>query len=87
MLAELRLDTATGAATLQATTTRIGFESLAVAPPSACQDVTPEPPPAPQPEAPSDPVGIPTLDAIGRAAAVLVLLLAGLAGLRRHAHR
>ena len=77
----LRLDLATGAATLVATTARSGFESLAAAPPSGCEGDTPAPPRDPQFVTPFP--HIPTLDVFGRLATVLVLLLAGLAVLRR----
>lgn len=77
----LRLDLSTGAATLVATTAGSGFESLAVAPPGGCEDVTPPPPREPDFVTPFP--HIPTLDAGGRLATILVLLLAGLAVLRR----
>lgn len=75
----LRLDLASGAATVVATTAQTGFESLAVSPPAGCQAA---PPPGP---APTDrpPAPIPTLDAAGRLGAVLALLLTGLFVLRR----
>lgn len=73
----LLLDLATGAATLQATTSVAGFESLAVAPPAACDGRTPPDP------VPAQAVGIPTLSTAGRIAATLLLLLAGLTFLSR----
>lgn len=78
----LRLDLATGAATVVATTTQTGFESLAVSPPAGCQ-ATPPPPPGPSPTD-QRPAPIPTLDAAGRLGTILVLLLTGLFVLRRH---
>lgn len=76
----LRLDPVTGGATLVASTAQSGFESLAVAPPGGCDGTTP----------PRQPVTyvtpfphIPTLDAHGRIAAVLLLLLVGFAALRQ----
>ncbi len=73
------IDLATGTATKTAeTVVQSGFESLAVAPPSNCQAV---PPPAPRPLMPVPP--IPTLDAWGRLAATLALVLAGFLALRQ----
>mgnify|MGYP006288040745 CR=1 FL=1 len=78
----LRLDLATGVATVVATTAQTGFESLAVSPPAGCQDTSPGPP---QPSPPDQrPAPIPTLDAAGRLGAALALLLTGLFVLRRH---
>ena len=69
------LDLITGKATLVSTTVASGFESLAIAGPGGC-----EPPPlAPRGALNS----IPTIDAAGRALATLLLLLTGLAVLRR----
>lgn len=69
----LSLDLDTGEATLVSTTTIIGFESLAIAPPGGCGSGPPvEPSPA---------VQIPSLGAAGKLLAILVLLLPGLAGL------
>lgn len=74
----LTLDLSSGAATVQSTTTVTGFESLAVAEPGGCQG---------EPPSPFAHIGsvnsVPTLDALGRAVAVLVLLLAGAIILRR----
>ncbi len=78
----LQLDLVTGTATLVATTAESGFESLAVAPPAGCQPTQPPTPPA-QPSYATPYPHIPTLDSAGRFAAVLVLLLAGLAVLRQ----
>jgi hypothetical protein len=71
----LSLNLGTGEATLESTTTIIGFESLAIAPPGGCVSGPPaEPGPAPE--------QIPSLSAAGKLLAMLVLLLPGLAGLR-----
>lgn len=67
----LRIDIGTGTATLVWTTTEVGFESLAIAPPSACNaniDALPS---------------IPTLSAAGQLLTIFVLLLAGMVVLRR----
>jgi len=63
----LRIDLATGTATLVSTTGEIGFESLAIAPPSAC----------------IDDIRIPTLGPAGKLLAIFILLLTGLVVLRR----
>ncbi len=65
----LRLDVNTGTATLVSTTSEVGFESLAIAPPSACSSNYYEP--------------IPTLGSVGRLLAIFILLVTGLAVLRR----
>lgn len=70
----LSLDLDTGEATLASTTSIIGFESLAVAPPGGCDS---GPPVEPNPAQP-----IPSLSAAGSLLAILALLLSGLAGLR-----
>lgn len=70
----LRIDVNTGAATLVSSTSEVGFESLAIAPPAACGirggtgNNTPR---------------IPTLSTGGRLLAVFVLLLAGMGILRK----
>lgn len=71
----LQIDVATGAATLMSTTTEIGFESLAIAPPSACGISAPSG---------NEFEGIPTLSPAGLLLAMIILLLAGLSALRRH---
>jgi hypothetical protein len=70
----LSLDLGTGQASLVSTTTIIGFESLAIAPPGSCDS---GPPITPNPA-----VQIPSLGAAGQLLAMLALLLSGLAGLR-----
>lgn len=70
----LRIDTATGAATLISESV-IGLESLAVAPPSACED----PETAPQ----GPPLDIPIFSRTGQLLFVLLLLLIGTVSLRR----
>ena len=73
----LRIDIETGTATLVWTTTEIGFESLAIAPPAACSTGN----------AGGDfyPI-IPTLSSAGRLLIVFIFLLAGMSVLRqRHA--
>ncbi len=72
----LRIDTGTGTATLVSETKETGFESLAIVPPQAC---------AVQPK---EEVGVmfprvPTLDRIGRGLLASLLLLAGIAALRK----
>lgn len=64
----LQLDINTGAATLVSTTSEVGFESLAIAAPTACGDDYPR---------------IPTLSAAGQLLAIFILLFAGMAVLRR----
>ena len=70
----LRIDVDTGAATLVSSTSEVGFESLAIAPPAACgtrggfSNLTPR---------------IPTLSTGGRLLAIFVLLLAGMGILHR----
>jgi hypothetical protein len=71
----LKINVHTGAATLAATTVnQVGYESLAVAPPTECS-------------APVDPADelprIPTLSLTGSISAILVLMLAGVPFLRR----
>lgn len=70
----LSLDLDTGEATLVSTTSIIGFESLAVAPPGGCDSGPPAAPTSTEP--------IPSLSAAGKLLAMLVLLLPGLAVLR-----
>ena len=71
----LRIDTDTGAATLVATTVnQVGYESLAISPPTSCS--------APA-EGEDDLPRIPTLSLAGRLSAALILLLAGMLFLRR----
>lgn len=80
----LQLDVATGLATVVSTTTEVGFESLAVAPPAGCAPiVSPPPNPLPPSPVPDNLVGIPTLDTWGRALGTIGLLLLGLAAIRR----
>jgi len=62
----LLIDIGSGTASVESVTTAIGFESLAVAPPSSCQYHHP----------------VPTLEVYGRVLAILILLITGLAGLR-----
>jgi hypothetical protein len=64
----LQLNLETGLASVASTTTIIGFESLAIAPPGGCEPGTPQ---------------IPALDASGRRLAILALMLTGLFGLRQ----
>ena len=73
----LKLDIATGLATLNATTTVTGFESLAIAPPVACEPVVEPPPPGPAGDS------IPVLNPLGKLIALLLLALVGAAALRR----
>jgi hypothetical protein len=73
----LRIDLETGAATHVATTSEIGFESLAIAPPSACTVV--EDPIKDEVQA----VPIPALDPAGRWLAIFVILLSGSIAVRR----
>lgn len=73
----LKIDTATGQATLISSTTEVGFESLAIAPPAQCITV-----PNPPTGGSAFPV-IPTLSDTGRLLAILVLLLTGTAVLRK----
>jgi len=74
----LELNLKTGLARLQAVTQQTGFESLAVAPPAGCEahKLT-----SGQSRAPGYPA-IPGLDAFGKLATFLVLLIAGFIGLR-----
>lgn len=75
----LKINTTTGLATLVSSTSEVGFESLAVAPPTQCVIAPPPPPTSEQSEFPV----IPTLSSTGRLLAILVLLLAGTAILRK----
>jgi len=70
----LRIDVDTGAATEVSTTlNEIGFESLAIAPPTDCVDRN----------AVDRYPGIPTLDPVGRLLAVILLMFTGMTILRR----
>ena len=73
----LRIDTETGDATMVSSTTEVGFESLAIAPPSSCLVV----------DDPNNPdaeyVRIPTLSSYGQLLAIFVLLFTGILVLRR----
>lgn len=73
----LSIDPTSGIATVVATT-GTGFESLAVAPPSGCAAAPP--PPGQHRDGITN---IPTLDAAGKGAAILALLLTGLLVLRQ----
>jgi hypothetical protein len=70
----LRIDIETGAATVVSTTTEVGFESLAIVPPTDCA--------AGGNEDDEFPV-IPTLGPMGRLLSIFVLLLSGSIVLRR----
>ena len=71
----LRIDVTTGTATLVAETlNEVGFESLAISPPTNC---------SPQVDANGEFKPIPTLSVVGRLSAILVLMLAGMLILRR----
>ncbi len=73
----LRININTGAAEVVWTTQEIGFESLAIAPPIACDSLNPV-------EEPGDDVPhIPTLSTLGQMLAVFVLMFAGMLVLRR----
>ncbi len=72
----LELDLDTGRATLRARTEQTGFESLAVAAPAGCNS---EPPQLPNRNGLP---AIPVMDAYGKLATILVLLIAGFFGLR-----
>ena len=71
----MRINVDTGTATWVSDTNEVGFESLAVAPPAACNS-----PSNPDSDYPT----IPTLNLTGRLLAIFVLLLAGIGILRRH---
>jgi len=70
----LKIDVSTGSATLISETSEVGFESLAIAPPAACNiaRITGH-----------DEQAIPTLSSAGRLLAVFIMLLAGMSVLRR----
>lgn len=70
----LSIDITTGTATLMGTTAEGGFESLAIAPPSGCEVKGGEIEEFPR---------IPTLNPVGRLLTVFILLLTGMAILRR----
>ena len=72
----LRIDISTGAATVQSSTNaKMGFESLAIAPPMNCSN---------SPDGPSDGAhGVPVLDSPGKLLVILALLFTGLVSLRR----
>lgn len=71
----IRIDVDSGTATWVSDTNEVGFESLAVAPPAACNIYS-------RPD--GDYTSIPTLNLTGRLLAIFVLLLAGIGILRRH---
>lgn len=70
----LRIDINTGTATVVSNTSEVGFESLAIGPPSNCSIDDSQDDKLPR---------IPTLDASGRLLAILILMLAGMLVLRR----
>jgi len=70
----LRIDVNTGTATLVSSTTEVGFESLAIAPPAGC---------ATDVHGDGDYARIPALNPVGRLLTIFVLLLAGLVFLRK----
>ncbi len=70
----LRIDITTGTATLVSTTTEVGFESLAIAPPSGCEI---------QSDTGSNTTRIPTLSSTGRLLTIFIVLLTGMSILRR----
>jgi len=72
----LKIDTATGTATLVSETIETGFESLAIASPAACE---PPPPVLPSNQFPR----IPTLDRVASLLLIGLLLLAALPALRK----
>lgn len=73
----LRIDVITGAATVVSSTTEIGFESLAIGPPSDCVTHSRD-------ETDDGVERIPSLSPAGRLLAIFVLMFAGMAILRRH---
>lgn len=77
----LRINVDTGAAEVVWTTQEIGFESLAIAPPVACDPQ--EPIEEPVEESDDEFPRIPTLSTMGQLLAVLVLMFAGMLVLRR----
>jgi len=82
----LRINLATGEATLVATTVnQVGYESLAISQPSSCVDSPgDEGGGAQRAEGPDESVPkIPTLNMVGRLSTILVLMLAGMLILRR----
>jgi hypothetical protein len=76
----LRIDVNTGIATLVSNTSEVGFESLAIGPPTAC-GTTPDGDPSAVDDAEFS--RIPTLSQSGRLLAIFVLMLAGMLILRR----
>lgn len=70
----LRIDVNTGTATLVSSTSEVGFESLAIAPPGDCGDVGVDD---------DEYARIPTLSVAGNLLAILVLLLTGMTILHR----
>jgi len=72
----LRIDVDTGTATLVSTTGEVGFESLAIGPPTACSITRGT-------DDEDGFRGIPTLNQSGRLLAIFVLMLAGMLILRR----
>ncbi len=75
----MKIDTQTGAASAVQTLNELGFESLAISPPAGCNPVI-EPPLGNEHSAYA---GVPTLNQSGLALAAILLLLAGLAAVRR----
>ncbi|NND43865.1 MAG: hypothetical protein HKN58_00980 [Xanthomonadales bacterium] len=72
----IRLDIETGAGTVIANTTVMGFESLAIGPPGGCSPVQPQPPF-------QDTKPIPTLGTLGHWLAFLALMITGLIATRQ----
>jgi len=72
----LNIDVNTGAATFVSTTSEVGFESLAISPPTDCSA-------GPGGSDDDNTQKIPTLNPIGRLLAIFVLMLAGMLFLRR----
>ncbi len=72
----LRIDVDTGAATLVSNTSEVGFESLAIGPPTACNAT-------PVAGNDSEIPRIPTLSQSGRLFAIFILMFAGMLVLRR----
>lgn len=78
----LELNLETSQARLQSQTQQTGFESLALAPPAGCIAVQPPLPPVPPPNRGDGLPSIPSLDAYGKLATILTLLMAGFMALR-----
>ncbi len=71
----LQVDIETGKATMVSHTTQVGYESLVIAPAVVCNDMGPDDSYLPR---------IPTMNNTGRMLVIMMILFAGMLGLRKH---